>query len=156
MVPLAPLTDPHLVPSAIRQALGVQEAGAQPLDALAAHIGSRHLLLLLDNFEHLLPAAPFVAELLARCPRLRLLVTSRAALRLRAEHLRPISPLQVPGLEEQPLDDLARVPSVALFVRCARFSSADFQLTGSNAGAVAQLLPRNSKRYFGIRARMGF
>ena len=82
-VALAAIADPALVPRAVARALGVQEMGDRPLfDVLADALGSRHSLLVLDNFEHLLPAAPFVADLVAACPRLKVVVTSRELLRL--------------------------------------------------------------------------
>jgi AAA domain len=98
-VDLAPLTDPALVPAAVAQALGVREAAGRPLAAaLRDHLRERRLLLVLDNCEHLLPAvAPLVADLLAACPGLTVLATSRAPLRLAGEQEYALSPLTVPG-----------------------------------------------------------
>jgi predicted ATPase len=77
-VPLTPLSDPSLVPTAIAQPLGVQETGGQSITEMLKHfLREKYLLLVLDNFEHLLPAAPLVAELLAASPRLKVLATSR-------------------------------------------------------------------------------
>src|SRR5207245_2830507 len=82
-VSLAPISDPELVASAIAQVLGVRESGGEPLsESLKAYLREKQMLLLLDNFEQVLAAAPLVAELLASCPRLKVLVTSRAALHL--------------------------------------------------------------------------
>src|SRR5213075_2430883 len=93
-VSLAPVGDPALVPSAIAQALEVHEAGDRPiLESLKTALRERAPLLVLDNFEQILPAAPAVAELLAACPRLKVLVTSRAVLHLRGEHEFPVPPL---------------------------------------------------------------
>ena len=142
-VPMASLADPDLVASTIGRALGLPEAQTQPLlDALAAHIGARPFLVLVDNFEHLLPATPTLSELLARCPSLRLLVTSRAALNLRGEHQLTVRPLPVPADGRPSLDELARVPSVALFVQCAQSASPAFRLTPANDRAVAGICRR--------------
>ena len=86
-VALAPLVDPGLVASTIAQALGVREQGSQPLlDSLKGHLRDRHILLLLDNFEQIVSAAPVVAQLLAAAPRLHVMVTSRTSLHLSGEH----------------------------------------------------------------------
>src|SRR5207248_2519972 len=86
-VDLAPITDPALVGSAVAHILGVRRSGGAPvLESLKEALRDKQILLLLDNFEHLLEAAPLVAELLTSAPRLKALVTSRAALRLRGEH----------------------------------------------------------------------
>jgi predicted ATPase/DNA-binding XRE family transcriptional regulator len=142
-VPLASLTDHRLVASAIGLALHVRETeGSGLLDRLVAHIGSRRVLLLLDNFEQLLPAAPLLSAMLARCPALHLLVTSRSTLRLRGEHQLPIPPLPVPdeGLGAPAL--LATVPSVSLFVERAAAAAPGFQLDTSNALAIAEVCRR--------------
>ncbi|HLJ81454.1 MAG TPA: helix-turn-helix domain-containing protein [Ktedonobacterales bacterium] len=95
-VDLAPTRDASLVPGRIAQALGLRErADVSPAEQVSAYLQDRQLLLVLDNFEHLLEAAPFVADLLAQCPRLAVLVTSRAPLRLRAEQTLPLAPLPV-------------------------------------------------------------
>jgi predicted ATPase/DNA-binding XRE family transcriptional regulator len=142
-VPLASLRDPGWAGSAIGQALGVRPVeGADPVDALIRQIGSRRLLLLLDNFEHLLPAARLVSELLAACPALHLLVTSRATLRLRGEHQLPIRPLPIPDRNDVAPDVLRGVASVTLFLQRAEASSPGFELTPSNARAVAELCRR--------------
>ena len=92
---LAAVRDPALVAPTVAPALGVVEAGGRsPVDRLGAALRERHLLLVLDNFEHLLEAAPLVTDLLARCPRLAVLATSRAPLRLDGEH---VSPGAAPG-----------------------------------------------------------
>src|SRR5207244_2439990 len=101
LVSLAPLRDPSLIPSTIAQALGLRESGSRPArEILEEYLRDREILLLLDNFEHLLEAALLPAELLAAAPRLKLLVTSRAVLRLRGEHELPVPPLEVPPLGE--------------------------------------------------------
>ena len=93
-VPLASLGNATFVASAIAQRLGVREGTEQSLrDRLKARLSELHLLLVLDNFEHLLPAAPLVAELLAACPGIKALVTSRAPLHVSGEHVFPVPPL---------------------------------------------------------------
>jgi predicted ATPase/transcriptional regulator with XRE-family HTH domain len=139
-VPLVSLTDHELVGPAIARALGARDPGrGELLDRLVAHIDTLRLLLLLDNFEQLLPAAPLLAELLARCPGLRLLVTSRANLRIRGEHLMPVPPLPIPAQGERTPAALAGLPSVSLFVERADAASPGFRLTPANAPAVAEV-----------------
>ena len=95
-VPLAPLRDPELVPSVLAETLGVKDVADRPLeDALQRYLQGKEMLLLVDNTEHLLPAAPVVADLLEACPRLTVLATSRAPLRLSAEQQFPIAPLSL-------------------------------------------------------------
>jgi predicted ATPase/DNA-binding CsgD family transcriptional regulator len=143
-VPLASLADPDLVPATVAHALGVPEsAGPSPVGAVAAAIRGRAALLILDNFEHLLGAAPFVAELLAATDRLTILVTSRGALHIGGEHLYPVSPLPTPDPDcLPPLSALAAIPAVVLFVQRAQAVRPDFALTTSNAAAVAQVCAR--------------
>src|SRR5262249_23791900 len=96
-VALAPITDPGLVASTIAQTVDVRDAGSQPLlETLKGYLRDREILLLLDNFEQVIAAAPVVAELLEACPHLTLLVTSRAPLRLLGEQEFPVSPLAIP------------------------------------------------------------
>ena len=143
-VDLAPVAEPRLVASALAQVLGVREAGRRALsDALKDFFSDKRVLLLLDNFEHVLPAAPLVAELLAACPRLKVLVTSREALRLRWEHEFPVPPLRLPSLASLPdLPTLATVPAVALFLDRARAVVPTFALTKDNAEAIATVCTR--------------
>ncbi|HEU5422299.1 MAG TPA: AAA family ATPase, partial [Nitrolancea sp.] len=120
-VPLAAQRDPAQVPLNLAQALGVPRDGPGSLtERLAEELRGRQVLVLLDNFEQVLEAAPTLAELLAACPRLKLLVTSRAALQLQSEHRCALAPLGVPAPGQLPaLDDLASVPAVVLFERRA-------------------------------------
>lgn len=140
-VPLSSLLDPALVPSAIARVLGLKEAGTQTLpEQLKAYLQQRHLLLVLDNFEHVLPAAPLISELLAACPALQVLVTSRAVLHLSGEHQFPVLPLPVPDLAHlPPLDILAQMPAVALCLQRMQSARPDFQLTEANARVVAEI-----------------
>jgi len=144
LVSLAPLSDPTLVASAIARTLGLREQGNRPLqDILAEHLGDRRLLLLLDNFEHVTAAAPLLAELLAACPHLGLLVTSRAPVHVRGEQLLPVAPLAVPDLTHlPPREELAQVAAVTLFVARARAVAPDFALTPANAPVVAAICAR--------------
>jgi predicted ATPase/DNA-binding XRE family transcriptional regulator len=142
-VGLTSLADPALVGTAIRVVLGLRAAeGQRTEDALAAGIGERHVLVLLDNFEHLLPAAPLLSELLARCPCLHLLVTSRTRLGLRGEHHLLVRPLPVPDERDSSPAGLRRNASAALFVQAARAVSPAFALTTGNAGAVGEICRR--------------
>jgi predicted ATPase/DNA-binding XRE family transcriptional regulator len=140
-VPLDALVDPALVPSTIAQALGVMETGARPLlERLGLALRDRQVLLLLDNFEQVVVAAPVVSSLVATCPRLTVLVTSRAALRLRGEQEVPVAPLPLPEAGHLPsVEALAENPAVALFVARARAIMPDFVLAEANAGAVAAI-----------------
>src|SRR5258706_10234720 len=145
-VSLTPLRDPTLVALFIAQALGLREADVQsPLDILLAHLRDRRLLLLLDNFEHLIAAAPLMADLLAVSPGLTLLVTSRTALHLRGEQELPVLPLTLPDRSPRStrsarggvVEALMQVASVALFVQRAQAIVPEFILTPKNASAVA-------------------
>ncbi len=140
-VALAPLRDPDLVVATIAHALGVREQAGQALPpALRAALRDRDLLLVLDNFEHVAAAARLVADLLAACPRLRVLVTSRARLRVGGEHVYPVPPLPVPDPAHlPPLAALAATPAVALLLQRATAAAPDFALDAANAAAVAAL-----------------
>jgi predicted ATPase len=139
---LSPLREVPLVASAIAAALGVREQGRQPLrEALVAHLRGRQVLLVLDNAEQVLAAAAaVVAALRAACPGLRLLVTSRVALRLQGEQVYPVPPLALPDTSSQRAPEaLGAVAAVALFVQRARAVRPEFALTPQNAAAVAAL-----------------
>jgi len=139
-VPSAPISAPSLVASAIARAVGVRETpGGPPLaESVKDYLREKHLLLLLDNFEHVVSAAPLVGELLAASPRLKVLVTSRTSLRLREERVLPISPLALPDLAHlPPPQDLLQYAAVDLFVKRASSVRSDFTITDENAAAVA-------------------
>ena len=144
VVDLSPLSDPGLVASSIAQALGVVEApGGSLIDALVRYLSDKHLLLVLDNFEHLLEGAPLVSVLLAASPGLKVLATSRAPLRLSLEREYAVEPLEVPSPTSlPPPSELARVPAVTLFVDRARQAKPAFELTSENARAVAEVCRR--------------
>src|SRR5688500_17263609 len=143
-VSLVPISDPTLVAPAIAQALGLPESDDRPpVAALQACLGDKALLLVLDNFESVTAAAPVVAELLAACPRLKALVTSRAVLRVSGEHDFPVPPLPLPDLARLPsLEQLAQHGAVRLFVERAAAARSDFALTEANAVAVASICRR--------------
>lgn len=140
-VDLAAVGEPSLVLSAIAQAAQVREVGDGPLlERLQHALRDQRSLLLLDNFEHLLTAAPDVAALLDACPALKVLATSREALRVRWEHEVRVPPLPLPDLRHLPeLEPLRQVPAVALFVERARAVQPSFELTAENASTVAAI-----------------
>jgi predicted ATPase/class 3 adenylate cyclase len=144
MVDLAPLSDPTLVLPTIAATLNVRETGAQSArDTLGAFLSSKRLLLVLDNYEHLLVAAPVVTELLQAGPEVAVLVTSREPLRLRGEQDVAVAPLALPAEHATPtLETLAQVASVALFVQRAQAAQGDFVLTEENAWDVAEICRR--------------
>ncbi len=142
-VPLADLREESLVAPAIAHALGVRAAAEPPRDALRAALRDRRIVLVLDNFEQVVAAAPLIADLLSACAGLRVLATSRASLRLRGEHEYPVQPLAAPDpLRLPPGEDVASYPAVGLFVRRARAVKPDFVLSPENAPAVAAICHR--------------
>ena len=144
-VELAPVRDPDLVAAVVARAFGVRESGDQPVaETLVTFIAKRRLLLVLDNLEHVLAAAPLVAQLLAAGPQLTVLATSRTRLRLRGEQELSIPPLAVPGADETqpPLEGLAGVAAMRLFTERAQEVLPDFALTAENAAAVAAICRR--------------
>jgi non-specific serine/threonine protein kinase len=143
-VPLAALGDPALLAVAVAGVLGVRETGQRPLSgALATFLRNRRLLLVLDNVEHLLPGVPVIADLLASCPGLTVLATSRAALRLAGEHQLAVPPLSLPEPGRSPTPDgLLQYEAPALFVQRAVAARADFAVTADTAPAVAELCRR--------------
>jgi predicted ATPase/DNA-binding XRE family transcriptional regulator len=143
-VPLAPLRDPAVVPSALAGALGIREVTGQALpETLQQHLRDRQIVVLMDNFEHLLEAAPLVSDLLAACPGLTVLTTSRAPLRLTGEHQFPVPPLSLPDAEFlMPGETPAQSPAVELFRQRARAVAPDFELTAANAAPVARICRR--------------
>jgi predicted ATPase len=143
-VSLAPLRDATLFPSVLAQTLGIKElAGEPPQQTLERHLRDRRMLLVLDNFEHLLAAAPAVAALVGACPQLTVLVTSRAPLRLGGERQFPLPPLPLPDTAlPVPADTLVQAPAVELFRQRAQAVIPTFELSAANAAAVAQICRR--------------
>jgi transcriptional regulator with XRE-family HTH domain len=153
-VDLIPIQEPDHVLPTIAQALGMREQGGRPLrDELSAALADRHLLLILDNFEQVLPAARMVADLLGSCPHLKALVTSREALRVRGEHECLVLPLALPVLDTLSgstdtlpagaADAIKRFGAVALFLERARAVRPDFTVeTTEQAQLVATICAR--------------
>ncbi len=143
-IDLSPVRDPAAVPAVLAQCVGMQDVrSAHLLPRLYAYLGERQQLLILDNFEQVLVAAAWLADLLATCPSITLLVTSRAALHLRWEQTYQVPPLALPDPRHlPPLPELARVPAVALFLQRAQALTPDMALTADNAPAVAELCVR--------------
>jgi predicted ATPase/DNA-binding SARP family transcriptional activator len=143
-VPLASLHDPALLLDTIARACGVQPGRASSTAAaLAAALSGRRVLLALDNFEQLLPAAPQLAELLQDLPALQLLVTSRSVLRLSGEHIFPVPPLPVPELANlPPPEELAAQPAVALLLARTQALNPGFTLDDDNAADLAAICVR--------------
>ncbi len=143
-VPLASIADPTLVPAAVIAALGVHEAGEEPLATrLRAILRDERFLLVLDNFEQVVEAALVVADLLANCPGLTILVTSRVRLRISGEREFPVAPLRLaapPALRD--IAQLDAAPAVQLFVARAESVQPGFALTPANAVAIAEICQR--------------
>jgi predicted ATPase/Tfp pilus assembly protein PilF len=143
-VDLSSLKDGGLVLPTIADALSVREAAGQPLiDTLKAYLKDKALLLVLDNFEQVAETAPQVSQLLASCPQLKVLVTSRVPLSIRGEHEYAVPPLQLPNAQDlPPLELLTQYEAVRLFIERATEVKADFQVTNDNAPAVAAICVR--------------
>src|SRR5205807_7067480 len=143
-VSLAPIQDSGLVLPTLVQAIGLQGTSARsPLELLKAALREQHLLLLLDNFEPVVASAPLLVELLATCPRLKILVTSREVLHVRGERVFAVPPLALP--DPKPLPDsetLSRYGAVALFLERAREVDPIFPLTPENAPLISEICVR--------------
>jgi len=135
-VSLAPLANPGLVLPTVARILGIPDSGGDAGDALARHLRDRRLLLLLDNFEHVLESAPALVS--ATTSAVKLLVTSRIPLHLATERVYPVSPLQTPDAAED-VERLLQCESVALFVSRARSARSEFSVTTGNARPVAEI-----------------
>ncbi|HEX2221929.1 MAG TPA: adenylate/guanylate cyclase domain-containing protein [Candidatus Limnocylindria bacterium] len=143
-VELGAITEPELVPATIAQALGLPDRGGRsPIDRLVDHVGDRRVLLVLDNFEQVVDAAPLIGELLAGAPNLHVVVTSRSVLRLYGEQEYPVPPLGVPDPRHLPSSAaLSQYEAVALFIDRATAVKPDFRVTNENAPAVAEICVR--------------
>ena len=143
-VNLAPLSDPDFVVPTIAQTLDLKEIGDQPLlGLLKGYLRDKHILLLLDNFEQVASAAMQVADLLAACPCLKVIVTSRAVLHVRGEQEFPVPPLTVPDPKRLPdLVALSQYEAVELFLSRAQAVEPEFQLNNTNAPAIAEICAR--------------
>ena len=142
-VPLAPVRDPGLVPSTIARSIGLQDARDRPLmEHLVSQLCGRQLLLVLDNFEHLLAAAPIVTRLLQETSAVRILVSSRSSLRISGEQECPVPPLTVPDETHPTAASLAACESVRLFTERAAAALPGFTLDDENAAAIADIARR--------------
>jgi predicted ATPase/class 3 adenylate cyclase len=143
-VSLAAVTDSELVPPTIAKPLGVKESAEQSLEeSLEAYLQQKHLLLILDNFEHVLEGATIVGDLLVSCPNLKVLATSRIPLRLYGEQEYPVPPLELPdSVHLPPLERLTQYDAVTLFVERARAVKPGFEITNDSAPAVAEICAR--------------
>jgi predicted ATPase len=144
-VALSAVGDSSLIASTIAQALGVRETSQSPQESLKEYMSGldQPLLLLLDNFEHLVSAAPAIAQLLTTAPKLKVVVTSQAPLHVYGEHEFPVPPLALPDLKSiPPLEVLSRLPAVALFMERAQAVKREFALTKETAPTVAAICAR--------------
>jgi predicted ATPase len=143
-VNLAPTSDPALVVPTIAHTLEVKEIPGQSLlDQLKASLREKHLLLLLDNFEQVVSAALQVADLLATCPKLKMVVTSRMTLRLQSEHEFAVPPLALPDPSHLPDPRaLSQYEAVALFIERAQAVKPEFQVTNATAPVIAEICVR--------------
>jgi predicted ATPase len=143
-VALDGLVDTESIPATVARALGVPERTDRSIaESLVGYLRDKRLLLVLDNAEQLVAAAPMAAQVLEAAPQLKLLVTSREPLRVRGERVVAVAPLAVPDADPLPaLDGLARIPAVALFLARAHEVRPDFALTAENAPAVAAICRR--------------
>jgi non-specific serine/threonine protein kinase len=143
-VPLADVADPALVPTTVARAAGILETGDRAVaDTLAIAFSDADSLLVLDNFEHVLAATRFLTALLANCPRLTILVTSRTLLRTSGEQALPVLPLSLPDPgAEAAIEAVARAPAVQLFTQRAQALNPSFTLTAVNASLVTDICRR--------------
>jgi predicted ATPase/class 3 adenylate cyclase len=144
-VALSAVRDPDLIASAIAQSIGISVPGNRPpLDAVNEHLGDRAVLLVLDNFEQLLPdGAPAVAQVLQASPKVKIVTSSRAALRVYGEQELALQPLRVPDLRALPsVEALSQYEAVKLFIERAVAAKHDFQVTNENAPAIAGICER--------------
>ncbi len=141
VVSLAAISDPRLVISAIAKELGIKEIGESSLfEQLKVSLVNRRLLLFLDNFEQILDASSQLSELLAACPRIKILVTSRSRLHIFDEYEFFVPPLKLPDLTSPiELDFLRKNAAVALFLQCANAAKPDFRLNATNAHVIAKI-----------------
>jgi len=143
VVPLAPLGAPELVIPTVARTLGLREEPGRPVvETLIVYLRERRLLLVLDNVEHMVAAAPQIADLLAACPTVDVLATGRAALRVDGEQELSVPPLASPAPTQSSVEEVARYAAVELFVQRARALVPDFALTPANAPTVAAICRR--------------
>jgi predicted ATPase/class 3 adenylate cyclase len=143
-VELAPITDSDLVTTTIASTLGMSESGDEPLlENLMRYLHKKQMLLVIDNFEHVIDAAPVVGELLAGAPNLKIMTTSRELLRVYGEHDYPVPPLGLPEeSRQQTVGVVSQSEAVSLFVQRAKAAQAGFQITEENALVLAEICTR--------------
>ena len=141
-VPLADDTQANQLISRIAQQLEVREGGRPLLENITDYLRDKNLLLVLDNFEQLITAAPIVDDLLKTSPQLKILVSSRIPLNLRGEHEYPVPPLDLPPAGDPSVEDLADSEAVQFFLERARAAKPNFQLTNENTSTVAEICRR--------------
>jgi predicted ATPase/Tfp pilus assembly protein PilF len=142
-VPLGPLRNPELVLSAVAETMGVKEEGdASMIELLEAHIAGKQVLLVLDNFEHLMDAAPIVANLVSTFVQAKMLVTSRERLHLSMEREFSVAPLGLPPTYATTMEDISRSAAVELFVSRAQAVRPEFTLSQENRKTVAEICVR--------------
>ncbi len=143
-VALAPLSDPALTLSTIAQSIGAKDGGAQCLlTNVKEALHDKQLLLILDNFEHVIPAAGLVADLLTASPKLKILVTSRQTLHLYNERELVVPPLRLPSSDKLPaLSELEAYEGIALFVQRSRMVKPNFSLTEETASTIVEICQR--------------
>ncbi len=142
-IPLAPVTDPAVVAPAILRGLGAPEQGAiEAEDQLVNLLGSRDLLLVLDNLEQVRDVAPVLASILERCPHIAMLCTSQAPLVIAGERRFPVEPLATPGVAEASFEAIAATEAVGLFVERAHAANPSFALDARSAPVVAEICRR--------------
>lgn len=141
LVGLSPVMDPELVAPAIAQTLHVKELSGRPIaDILKEHLHNKHILLVLDNFEQVAPASLLVSDLLNTCPDLRIVVTSRAALRIYGEEQIQVPPMSLPeSVEHLSPESLRKYEAIELFVERAQAVKPDFALTEENTPYVVDI-----------------
>ena len=144
LVALAPISDPELVASTVAGALSVSESAGRPLkEDLRDFLSTKELLLVLDNFEQVVDAAPLVGELLSGCPGLKVLATSRISLRIYGEHEYAVRPLELPDPDHlPPIETLRQYEAIRFFTERARAANAHFSLTNENAPEIAEICAR--------------
>jgi class 3 adenylate cyclase len=143
-VNLAPVSDPALVVPTIAQTLDIREVTGQPLlEQVKQELQHKHMFLLLDNFEQVVSAGVQIVDVLAVCPQLKILVTSREVLHVHAEHEFPVPPLALPDPGHLPdLAALSHYAAVALFLQRAQAVKPDFKITNANARAITEICVR--------------
>lgn len=140
-IPLESLSDPGLVTVSVIEQLDLTvDSGVDPGHALAVHLADRETLLVLDNFEHLLDAAPTVAQIRAAAPGLAVLVTSQESLRITGETVLVVRPLDLPPVDHRDLEDLLNSDAAALFIERARAADDSFQVSASDVGVITEIV----------------